>query len=195
MSSTRACKCGCSAQATGVSRRCYASWAGTFTATRVPLPEGASSAPPATPPARWALAARFLGIDGLADLGQKRGWLVLTFPNADPCTVGIEGLANPRQDAGKGIYGYRYVLETKKRVIYEPEAQLLRRIFEACLRGESCYSIAVRLNEGGIPAFGGGLWHPRTVKRMLFNPSYKGTRYRGDQAQAGRIVIRRGRAG
>lgn len=79
------------------------------------------------------------------------------------------------QATGKGIYGYRYVPETKKRVIYEPEAQVVRRIFEACLRGESCYSIAVRLNEDGIPAFGGGLWHPRTVKRMLTNPSYKGT--------------------
>ncbi len=31
------------------------------------------------------------------------------------------------------------------------------------------------MNEKGVTAFGGGLWHPRTVKRMLTNPSYKGT--------------------
>jgi len=79
------------------------------------------------------------------------------------------------QATGRGIYGYRYVRETKKRVIYEPEAQIVQRIFEACLRGESCYSIAVRLNDDGIPAFAGGLWHPLTVKRMLTNSSYKGT--------------------
>jgi len=79
------------------------------------------------------------------------------------------------QATGKGIYGYRYVPESKKRVIYEPEAQVVRRIFDACLRGDSCYAIAVRLNEEGVTAFGGGLWHPRTVKRMLTNPSYKGT--------------------
>lgn len=79
------------------------------------------------------------------------------------------------QATGKGIYGYRYVPEAKKRVIYEPEAQVVRRIFDACLRGDSCYSIAVRLNEEGVAAFGGGLWHPRTVKRILTNPCYKGT--------------------
>lgn len=78
------------------------------------------------------------------------------------------------QATGKGIYGYRYVPETKKRVIYEPEAQVVRRVFDACLRGDSCYAIAVRLNKEGVAAFGGGLWHPRTVKRMLTNPSYKG---------------------
>ena len=79
------------------------------------------------------------------------------------------------QATGKGIYGYRYLPKTMKRAVYEPEAQVVRRMFDACLRGESCYSIAVHLNEEGIPAFGGGLWHPRTVTRMLTNPSYKGT--------------------
>lgn len=79
------------------------------------------------------------------------------------------------QATGKGICGYRYVSEIKKRVIYEPEAQVVRRIFEACASGESCYLIATALNQDGIPSFGGGLWHPLTVKRILTNPSFKGT--------------------
>lgn len=78
------------------------------------------------------------------------------------------------QGTGKGIYGYRYMPEAKKRAIYEPEAQIVRRMFEACVAGESCYSIAVSLNREGVPALGGGLWHPLTVKRILTNPSYKG---------------------
>lgn len=79
------------------------------------------------------------------------------------------------QATGKGIYGYHYVPQTKKRAINEAEAQVVRRIFDACVQGASCYSIAVALNIDGIPAFGGGPWHPRTISRMLKNPSYKGT--------------------
>ena len=79
------------------------------------------------------------------------------------------------QATGKGIYGYRYLPETKKRAIDEAQAHVVRRIFDACLQGTSCYSIAVSLNEAAIPAFGGGLWHPRTINRMLTNSSYKGS--------------------
>jgi site-specific DNA recombinase len=78
------------------------------------------------------------------------------------------------QGAGRGIYGYQYVPQTKRRAINEAEAQVVRRIFSACVQGVSCYSIAVSLNADGIPAFGGGPWHPRTISRMLRNPSYKG---------------------
>ncbi|MEO8457515.1 MAG: recombinase family protein [Chloroflexota bacterium] len=78
------------------------------------------------------------------------------------------------QATGKGIYGYRYLPEAKKRAIDQAEAQVVRRIFDACLQGTSCYSIAVSLNDAGVPAFSGGLWHPQTIGRMLTNSSYKG---------------------
>lgn len=78
------------------------------------------------------------------------------------------------QATGKGIYGYRYVPEAKKRVIYEPEAQVVRRLFQDCAAGQSCYSIATNLNQEGIPTLGGGLWHPLTIKRILTNPAFKG---------------------
>jgi len=83
------------------------------------------------------------------------------------------------QGTGKGIYGYRYVPESKKRVVYEPEAQVVRRMFEACARGQSCYSIATCLNQDGIPTLGGRLWHPLTVKRILTNSAFKGVTFFG----------------
>jgi len=89
------------------------------------------------------------------------------------------------QATGKGIYGYRYLHETKKRAIYEPEAQVVRRIFEACVAGQSCYSIATMLNSEGIPTFGGSLWHPLTIKRILTNPSFKGTTIYGRTRRVG----------
>ena len=78
------------------------------------------------------------------------------------------------QATGKGIYGYRYVPETKKRVIYEPEAQVVRRMFESSASGNSCYAVATRLNQEGVPSLSGGLWHPLTIKRILTNPAFKG---------------------
>ena len=78
------------------------------------------------------------------------------------------------QATGKGIYGYRYVPETKKRVIYEPEAQVVRRMFESSAGGDSCYAIATFLNQEEIQSFSGGLWHPLTIKRILTNPTFKG---------------------
>jgi len=79
------------------------------------------------------------------------------------------------QATGKGLFGYRYVRETKSRVIYEPEAEIVRRIFDACRHGDTCYTIAVGLNDDGICTFAGNKWHPLTVKRMVTNPAYKGT--------------------
>ena len=83
------------------------------------------------------------------------------------------------QATGKGIYGYRYVPESKKRVIYQPEAQVVRSVFEASAGGDSCYAIATFLNQEGIPSFSGGLWHPLTIKRILTNPTFKGTTFFG----------------
>lgn len=83
------------------------------------------------------------------------------------------------QGTGKGIYGYRYIPEQKRRLVDDLEAQVIRRIFEACISRESCYMIATKLNRDGICAFGGGLWHPLTIKRILTNPAYKGTTFFG----------------
>ena len=78
------------------------------------------------------------------------------------------------QGTGRGTYGYTYDPETGKRKIAESEAEVVKRIFDSCVGGTSCHSIALRLNEDNIPAFSGGKWHPRTIKRLLTNSAYKG---------------------
>ncbi len=84
-------------------------------------------------------------------------------------------------------YGYSYVSELHKGrlEIEEGEAAVVRQIFAWLLEGMSCYAIARRLTEQGIPTRGDlragvvkqaeyGAWAPATVTKMVRNPVYKG---------------------
>ena len=83
------------------------------------------------------------------------------------------------QGTGNGIYGYRYNRKTGHRAVLEEQASVVKRVFEQFCTGAGCSKIAKDLNEQGMPAFGGGLWHPLTVRRMLQNETYTGrTTYR-----------------
>lgn len=82
--------------------------------------------------------------------------------------------------AGKGKwlsqspYGYKMV--DKELVIDEPEAKIVRKVFDMYLnKGKGFYAIAKWLNEEGIPSKQNKEWHLRSVKLMLSNPAYKGT--------------------
>lgn len=71
-------------------------------------------------------------------------------------------------------YGYR--LENKELVIYEPEAQIVRDVYDMYLnQGIGYRGIAKKLNEAGIPSRQKKEWSLRAVKLMLTNPAYKGT--------------------
>lgn len=71
-------------------------------------------------------------------------------------------------------YGYR--LQNKELVIYEPEAQIVRNVYDWYLnKGLGYYAIAKKLNEEGIPSRQKKEWSIRAIKRMLTNPVYKGT--------------------
>ncbi|UOF90728.1 recombinase family protein [Fodinisporobacter ferrooxydans] len=71
-------------------------------------------------------------------------------------------------------YGYR--LDEKKLVIFEPEAEIVKRIFHMFVNeGLGYYSIAKKLNEEGIPSRQNKEWSLRSVKLMLANPVYIGT--------------------
>ena len=80
---------------------------------------------------------------------------------------------------GKGLYGYRYDSETKRRSILEYEAEIVRRVFTWAAEGMSFYGIATRLNAHDIPTKGGNQWHPLTVRRLLTNEAYTGVNYYG----------------
>lgn len=77
--------------------------------------------------------------------------------------------------AGSVPYGYRRNDSTKKLEIYEPEAQVIRYIFQLHGEGLGSRKIVDRLNvEGYKPARSDAFQLP-TVKRIIQNPAYKGT--------------------
>lgn len=70
-------------------------------------------------------------------------------------------------------YGYRLI--NRQLVIYEPEAELIRRIFDMYLSGESLTGIARDFNEKGIPTREGAKeWTARRIGIMLKNERYIG---------------------
>ncbi|MCC6238098.1 MAG: recombinase family protein [Dehalococcoidia bacterium] len=95
------------------------------------------------------------------------------------------------QGTGRGIYGYRYDVESGTRLIDLSQAMVVRRLFEEFADGRSCNRLANDLNDEGIPAFGGGRWYPLTIRRILLNETYVGrTIYRRTQVQKVRDVAR-----
>ncbi|MDR7319677.1 site-specific DNA recombinase [Brevibacillus nitrificans] len=71
-------------------------------------------------------------------------------------------------------YGYR--LEEKALVIFPPEAEIVKRVYQQFVeQGFGYYAIAKLLNEEGIPSRHQKEWSIRSIKLMLSNPVYKGT--------------------
>jgi site-specific DNA recombinase len=100
------------------------------------------------------------------------------------------------------LYGYSIDPLTRCRVIYEPEAQVVRRIFRDAAAGVSRRAIARALTAEGVPLRAAGkityreeaakqnrspcgAWAHQSVKGILANPSYKGvTSYLGQTLDA-----------
>lgn len=95
-------------------------------------------------------------------------------------------------------YGFRHEFANKRTgdrahmIVCEPEAEIIRRIFQWALSGMACYKIAALLNHEGIPSPRAGQKHSRTgelctgrwsrmpVRNLLRNPAYIGRfRYKG----------------
>jgi len=80
---------------------------------------------------------------------------------------------------GKSPYGYSYNSKTRKLVINEAEAVIVRRIFQEYNAGKSMVYIANMLNEEHVPPryrTGKG-WRMSAVRDIIINPTYKGTQY------------------
>jgi site-specific DNA recombinase len=91
------------------------------------------------------------------------------------------------QGTGKGCYGYRYDAGTGRREVVDEQADTVRTIFEQFITSTSCSRIAKELNDKGVPAFAGGIWHPLTVRRILQNETYTGrTVYRRTRVEKSR---------
>jgi site-specific DNA recombinase len=83
----------------------------------------------------------------------------------------------PAQGTGVGIYGYKWITDSKKRVPIESEAKVVKRMFEMVANGTSCFKVARTLNENSIPTKAGKKWEARTVSRIVRNPAYMGVTY------------------
>jgi len=80
---------------------------------------------------------------------------------------------------GKGLYGYKWDKETKKRIPVEFEVKVVQRIFTMLAEGKGYFNIARTLNEHGIPTKTGRKWSARTLYNMAGNPCYIGMTYYG----------------
>jgi site-specific DNA recombinase len=60
--------------------------------------------------------------------------------------------------------------------VVEEEAQVVRRIFSLYAAANSYRTIAVTLNEEGVPSPGGRTWDPSAVRTILLNENYTGAR-------------------
>lgn len=79
-------------------------------------------------------------------------------------------------------YGYRRIagsaMNTAHLVVYEPEAAVVRRIFEGYIAGHSTREIVRRLNLDQVPSpTGKAMWGTSTIGRVLRNESYLGRAY------------------
>ena len=76
----------------------------------------------------------------------------------------------------KGLYGYRFADDARTRmVVYEPEAEVIRRIFHDVAGGATVGDLAVRLTAEGVPTPGRSrVWQTSTLYEDLHNPAYKG---------------------
>jgi site-specific DNA recombinase len=85
----------------------------------------------------------------------------------------------------KALYGYRNDSELGKRVVYEPEAQIVQQMFEWAVSGKGIIAIKSRLFEMNVfPPDGGRLpdgharfWSTSTLQKILRDPAYKGETY------------------
>ena len=80
---------------------------------------------------------------------------------------------------GRGLYGYDYDRPSRKRIIKETEAGVVRMMFQWASEGISMYRIACTLNEKKIPSKTGLLWGQSSVKQILKNAAYTGDTYYG----------------
>jgi site-specific DNA recombinase len=82
----------------------------------------------------------------------------------------------------KVSYGYRRVpgtaIMTAHMVVYEPEAAVVRRIFDDYIAGNSTREIVRRLNLDQVPSPNGkAVWGTSTIDRVLRNETYLGRAY------------------
>lgn len=73
-----------------------------------------------------------------------------------------------------GVYGYDYIIGEQKLVINDLEKEIVNRIFDEYIDGNSYFKIAHKFNVENIPTKRGGHWAASTIKGIINNPLYIG---------------------
>ncbi len=77
------------------------------------------------------------------------------------------------------LYGYRWDKPTKKRLVVEYEAEVVKKVYAAAAAGQAINAITRDLDAHQVPPPGGKTWWQSCIRRMLANPAYMGiTRYK-----------------
>ncbi|HET9923739.1 MAG TPA: recombinase family protein, partial [Methylomirabilota bacterium] len=74
------------------------------------------------------------------------------------------------------VFGYRNVRGEvhSRRVVHEPEAAVVRRIFQLVADGYGLHRVVRLLNDEAVPAPNRDGWAPTTIRAMLNRPLYRG---------------------
>lgn len=93
-------------------------------------------------------------------------------------TEGLRAAAEARRATGGRCYGYRTarVEGTLRQVVHEPEAAVVRWIFEEHHQGRGLRELVYDLNARGVPSprTGTGTWSPSAVQEILRRVRYRG---------------------
>lgn len=73
-----------------------------------------------------------------------------------------------------GVYGYDYIKGEQKLVVNDIEKELVNRIFDLYIDGNSYFKIARMFNMENVPTKRGGHWASATIKSIINNPLYIG---------------------
>ena len=91
---------------------------------------------------------------------------------SENCKWGIRKRYERGETGGCKIYGYR--TKDGNLVIHEEEAAVVRRIFQMFLDGDSCYSIAQKLNAEGVPSYHRKRFNGEVIGVMIRQEKYTG---------------------
>ncbi|MBR1376656.1 MAG: recombinase family protein [Bacilli bacterium] len=73
-----------------------------------------------------------------------------------------------------GVYGYDYIIGENRIEVNEFERELVNKIFDLYIDGESYFKIARAFNAENVPTKRGGHWSATTIKSIINNPLYIG---------------------
>lgn len=120
------------------------------------------------------------GLDGVTDpMSEMRMMFLGMFAHhfRHQLSTKVRGGLTERWRAGKahGRRPYGYQFDSTGHLVPDPhESPIVRQIFTWYHQGVGLRGICQRLAQQGIPSMLGGHWDPRTIKRMLENPVYRG---------------------